>query len=297
MRKHPLGGKFDPNEGYCYFLATSVDRHTAARRNLPGEHLAPYQHVLVAVDEDLATDGRIPVLDELCDERKVLLDSGIYTLTMKHARAHGMHMNEALALAPEEVDGFDRLWDLYAKIASTYADRLWGVIELDLGGPTIKPQTRARIESELGIVPIPVFHPMSDGWDYYEGLVAEYDRVCVGNVVQASRAEREVILHAVYERAREHRDTWHHLLGVTPSPMLASLPVHGSSDSSTWLSGVRWMTGWKTGAATRRLGAFPPDMWYSSNAGNYYRVDGVALICSIAQRDAIRDMRAAQGAM
>lgn len=300
QRRRTSGGKFDPAEPFCYFLATSTSRHMEAVRALPDEGIYEYPHVLVAVNEVETAKDRA-LLDELCDRRSLLLDSGIYNLTVTHARAHDMTMNDALLLAPEEVDGFDRLYDRYCELVTTYSDRLWGFIELDLGGPLVKPETRARIEADTGLVPMPVCHLLGDGWDYYEALVAEYDRLCMGNLVMANAADRVRMLHAVHERAKAHPDVWHHLLGVTPNPLTHALPIHGSSDSSTWLNGVRWLASWRTGAMGAALGHFPEDFWYVSgkqnlrNGGdgtsNYFRVDGIALMSAMSLEQACRDVR------
>lgn len=299
--KRTSGGTFDPTEAFCYFLATSTGRHNEARAALPEEHIYEYPHILVAANEVDTTSDRA-LLDALCDRRKVLLDSGIYNLTVTHARTHGMSMNQALLLAPDEVDGFPALYDRYCTLVTAYADRLWGFIELDLGGPTVKPVTRARIEADTGHIPMPVCHLLGDGWDYYETLVAGYDRLCMGNLVMANAADRVRMLHAVHERTKAHPDIWHHLLGVTPNAMTHALPIHGSCDSSTWLNGVRWLASWRTGAMAATLGHFPKDFWYVSGkqnirqggdgVSNYYRVDGIALQTAMSLEQACRDVRA-----
>jgi hypothetical protein len=50
--------------------------------------------------------------------------------------------------------------------ATTYADRLSGYTELDQGGRDHKRRTRTRLH-DLGLNPIPVYHPFNDGWDYF----------------------------------------------------------------------------------------------------------------------------------
>lgn len=297
------GGKFDPAEEYCYFLATSTGRHTEAMKALPEENLHLYEHVLVAVNE-IKSPADMEDLTALIEERKVLIDSGIFNLATSHAKAHGMTMDEALTLAPEEVDGFSALYDLYCGIATRFKDQMWGMIELDLGGPLVKPETRKRIVKDTGITPIPVIHPRSDGWDYYDDHADAYDRICVGNLVKAVGTDRARLIHALSERARtKHPNTWHHLLGVTPNPQALAIPVRGSSDSSTWLNGVRWLQSWRTGAMTVRTAAFPESMYYRTAAeagitdghGSYYRVDGVALASSFAMQQAVRDVRREYG--
>lgn len=248
--KATSGSKYDPDEGYIYFIAGSADRVLQA----------PQPQVLVAVNE-LNTPKQLDVFDRLLDERKVLLDSGIFNLAMTHAKTHNVSHDEGLAMAPEEIDGFDRLWDLYGEIVTKHADRLWGVIELDQGGMENKPRTRARIETEFGVTPIPVYHPLLDGWDYYDTLATGYDRMCVGNLVQASHPARARMFWTVAERGRAYPYLWHHLLGVTPSPQLISLNFKGSSDSSSWVANLRWMHSWKAFAMFQAVSGYPSDMW------------------------------------
>ena len=105
-----------------------------------------------------------------------------------------------------------------------YGSRLWGYIELDQGGAVHKRRTRTALE-QAGLAPIPVYHPFNDGWDYFDELCARYDRICVGNVVQAPRAIRCRIFATVWERQRAYPDVWIHYLGVTPTPTQIAYPV------------------------------------------------------------------------
>lgn len=169
---------------------------------------------------------------------KVFLDSGIFNLTNQHAIAHGITMDEALGLAPTDIDGFARLREAYVSTVKKYEDRLWGYVELDQGGAERKRETRAGLEAE-GVCPMPVYHPFNDGWDYFDELCEQYDRICVGNVVQANTPTRKRLLSTIWERHRRHPDVWIHLLGMTPSEMVATLPFE-SCDSSTFVSSLRW---------------------------------------------------------
>ncbi|PSK95790.1 hypothetical protein CLV30_12842 [Haloactinopolyspora alba] len=265
--KPTSGGKYDPDATWTYFLAGDID------------HIAQSQqpHVLVAVNE-IENDKDATILDRLCDERAVLLDSGIFNLAMSHARAHEVSHDDGLSMPPEEIDGFDDLWDRYAQIVDRYADRLWGVIELDQGGVEHKPRTRARIETELGITPMPVYHPMLDGWDYYDTLAGEYDRLCFGNLVKAPAPTRMRLVWTMAERAKAYPYLWTHLLGVSPSPTTLAMPYRGSCDSSSWLTGLRWLKSWHSWALLDHFADFPPDMWYSRD--EYER--GVQIISNTA---------------
>ena len=147
-------------------------------------------------------------------------------------------MDEALGTAPEDIDGFDNLFDRYCEIVGVLGDRAWGYIELDQGGRDNKIKTRKRLEA-LGFNPVPVYHPLNDGWDYFDELASTYDRICVGNVVEADSETRKRIIATIYERCRDYPDLWVHLLGLTPNPWLNAYPM-GSCDSSSLASAIRW---------------------------------------------------------
>lgn len=281
--KATSGGTFDRNEPPIYFLASDI-------RSLKG---SKSDHVLVAVNE-IATKKDMDTFEELIDEgRRVMLDSGIFNLASEHARHNNVTHDEALSMPPEEIDGFDRLWDKYGNIATKYADRLWGLVELDQGGVTNKPRTRAKIEKELGITPIPVYHPLLDGWDYYDKLATEYDRICFGNIVQASPPDRLRLAYTAYERGKQYPYLWTHLLGMTPNQNMLSMPFRGSMDSSSWLTPARWPDSWKATAMLATDTAIPPSMWLHSatDKENYDRSKLVG-VCSVQATARQRVLRA-----
>lgn len=256
--KQTTGGTFDPDASLKYFIAGAPDATLAAE----------YPYVLVAVNE-LQTAKEREHLDKLLDQgRRVMLDSGIFHLAMEHVRKHNTTHDEALAMPPEEIDGFDKLWDSYGEIVSKYSDRLWGMVELDQGGAENKPRVRARIEQEFDIVPIPVYHPLLDGWDYYDQLAQEYDRICFGNVVQASPQLRLRLAHTAMERGRKYPYLWTHLLGISLNQNILGTRWRGSLDSSSWLSAVRWQSNWKSHSMGKPLTAFDEDMHVHS--GTYF---------------------------
>lgn len=261
--KRTGGGLFDPTEKGIMFAA-------GAASSLPRRYL-------VAVN-DLYGEGGDRVLESLLDRgHTVLLDSGIFNLTNEHMGATGVTMDEALRLAPDEITGFDRLFDRYVEIATKYGDRLWGYIELDQGGAENKRRTRARLES-LGLTPMPVYHPLVDGWDYFDELARGYDRMCMGNVVQASQHVRERLVHTLWERHRAYPDLWVHVLGLTVNEWCAPCPPD-SCDSSTWVTGLRYPSVSLGSTALRRLGqitdpAFRYDATADAVASNW-NLDGV----------------------
>lgn len=244
-------GNWTPN-GHAYFLATDP--------SLLAEAGKLHDYFLIAVNE-ISGENHYEILDEFIDNGgNLLIDSGIYTLAMDHARKHDVSHDQALNLAPEEVDGFDKLFDRYLEITNRFGDRCWGYIELDLGGRENKIKTREKLENQYGLRPMPVYHPFGDGWDYFDQLAQKYDRICFGNVVQASRFERKRLVATAWERHRRYPDLWIHLLGLTPNEWLYALPIN-SGDSSSWLSSRRW-SGYKPKACGVSFGEMPKNYQY-----------------------------------
>lgn len=222
--KRTGGGLFDPAARNIYFAA--------------GEAPTYPKFMLTAVN-DLGANAYVDQLEQLLDAgHVVLLDSGIYNLAMEHVRKHGTTHDEALALAPEQIDGFDELFEKYTRITTDFGDRLWGYIELDQGGAVNKRRTRAKLEG-MGLAPIPVYHPLVDGWDYFDELAGQYDRICMGNIVQAAPDLRLRLVHTLWERMRAYPNLWVHVLGMTPNEY-APIFNPPSCDSSTWLNGLRY---------------------------------------------------------
>lgn len=275
------GGAFNPNDRNLYFTASDAKTQDVGHRH--------HSCVLIAVNE-LMNEGMERHLELWLDNgATVFLDSGIFWLTNEHVRAHpGMSMDDALALPPDRIDGFDKLFARYVELVTRYGDRLWGYIELDQGGKENKRKTRARLE-DLGLRPIPVYHPFNDGWDYFDELAENYDRLCFGNVVQANRTQRKRLVATAWERHRRYPNLWIHLLGLTPNEWLMAMPID-SADSSAWLSSVRW-SGYKETAALRTLGGLPRDFQYElasdadGDSGSRKAVAMSAIGCKAMQRN------------
>ena len=246
------GGAWDRADRPIYFVAGGAGGTRGKQFRWP-------QRILVAVNDlDGANEGLL--VDHLDKGRTVLLDSGIFWLTNRHKRAHKITMDEALGLAPEDIDGFGQLETRYVELVQRYGDRLWGYIELDQGGRENKRRTRARLEA-MGLAPMPVYHPLLDGWDYFDELAGGYDRMCFGNIVQASAAARLRLLTTMYERHRAHPDTWIHVLGLTANAWCLAAPPD-SCDSSTWISPLRWLKARTETSLLQRVGNLPPDFTY-----------------------------------
>jgi hypothetical protein len=222
------GGKFDPQERPKYFLAASTSHVFVVEK---------HKDILIAINEIQSPKTR-ELFEQALEQGNVFIDSGIYNLTNEHKRKHGTTMDEALALAPEEISGFDKLFESYVEIVKKYEEKAWGYIELDQGGRDNKIRTRQKLE-ELGLRPIPVYHPLNDGWDYFDELAQNYDRICFGNVVQLRGEDRKKLIATAWERHKKYPELWIHLLGYQPDELLFALPSD-SADASSWCSGIRW---------------------------------------------------------
>lgn len=251
------GGKWDPATGrQITFLAGAAQIDGVVAR-------PEITDLLMAVNELGTGKKSQDAINRLVDQRTVLLDSGVFALASNYARSHGVSMGQAFATPPEEMDGWNELYDRWCTIASRYADRLWGVIELDQGGKDAARATREQVKRDTGIIPIPVYHPFTDGWDYYDEIAAAHDRICVGGLAgRIPSTVRMRLCWTVADRARAYPHLWTHLLGVTPSPMVLSLGLRGSTDSSAWLSSVRWAQQWRSWAMLQRIGEMPNAMTY-----------------------------------
>lgn len=224
------GGAYAPADQPLYFISSST-----SATELAGAY---HDSILFAVNEVRGEKDRQIVEGFFRRGAKILLDSGIFALGMAHGRAHGLGFYEVLQLAPEQIDGFGKLEDRYVELATTYADKLWGYVELDQGGQHNKIRMRAKLEAK-GLRPIPVYHPLVDTPDYFDYLGQRYDRICVANVVQSPMDVRRRILATVWERKRRYPHLWIHVLGYTPDPLLSAYPFE-SADSSTFLAAMRW---------------------------------------------------------
>lgn len=226
------GGRWNPKAWPTYFGASTLGTLELAADCLSS--------LLVAVNE-LGADNDVNRVVAMIDAGKdVLVDSGVYWLSTQHAKNHDITMDIALGLAPDEIDGFDDLFERYVRLVTLLESRAWGYIEIDQGGRENKIKTRAKLE-KMGFRPIPVYHPLNDGWDYFDYLAENYDRICMGNVVNAEAQTRKRLVATAWERRRKYPDLWIHLLGLTPSELTVAFPCN-SCDSSTWVANVRWGT-------------------------------------------------------
>ncbi len=250
------GGRWDPKEQNVYFIASDVGSLI--------EGAKASDHLLVAVNE-IGGNEELERLEGWADKgKRVFIDSGVFNLANSHAKKHDMRMDVALGLAPDEIDGFPALYASYVAMMKRIGPKVWGYIEIDQGGRENKIKTRARLEAE-GLAPIPVYHPFNDGWDYFDYLGENYDRICFGNVVQADRITRQRLLATAWERRRKFPNLWIHMLGMTPNEWLHAFPVN-SCDSSTWLRLVRWASAFTAPVALKPFTHMSKNFTYAFGA-------------------------------
>ena len=227
-------GTWDRRIAPRYFIAGDV-HHIMQGSGLKGPFLSD---VLIPV-ADLISERQENDLRTLLDAGSaVLIDSGVFTLANSYASKHKIDVIEALTMPPERLDGYKALLDRYRVIMGRYGDRAWGYIEFDVGGREAKKRCRAMLEAE-GLRPIPVYHPFSDGWDYFDELARSYDRICLANLGTATPEVRRRLVATTWQRAQAYPHLWVHCLGLSPSPLLLAFPL-GSCDSSSWVSVERW---------------------------------------------------------
>lgn len=245
------GGKFDRTERAVYFLPTGPDHIGSIAADFT-------PHLLVALNA-IRGPKDWDQFDRLLDRCSLFLDSGVFHLATTHAKAHDLTMDQALSLAPDDVDGWPELRDKWCATVEKYGHRLWGYTELDQGGRERKLETRAWLES-LGHRPIPIYHPINDGWEYFDYLAQRYDRICVGNLVQAPGPVRKRLLATIGMRRRQYPGLWIHCLGVAPNPWLVAFP-QSSCDASSWLHAVRFPEV-KEKSALATVGTMPNEYAY-----------------------------------
>lgn len=246
------GGLFDPQDPHLYFVAGDAGNFTFTH---------PHRNILQAAN-DLTSPGTIKQFEQgIADGKVLMLDSGVYNLTSTYCRDTGRDPADVWAMNPQDIPGFPELWDLYVRLARTYESDIWGYVEMDLGGVESKRRLREKL-NDLGLFPIPVYHPLADGWDYFDELAETHDRVCWANLAGTPQPVRKRLVATAYQRAREYPHLWVHLLGFTPNEWLPGMPLH-SADSSSWLRGIRW--GFEQGTSYLRpygrlSGAFSPEL-------------------------------------
>lgn len=195
------------------------------------ENVAEVNRYLLTTAPILAVENIRRAANAYCDAGgSLLIDSGVFGIAMQAAKARGVDHNEGLRTPLDQISGFDAFLKSWKDVSREFADKCFGYVEIDLGGTEQKRKTRAMLESE-GFRPIPVVHPITDGWDYFDELADTYDRLCIGNLVKSNPRTRLDILRTVAERRRGKRVQWIHALGVTAGPVWLSAPSE-SCDSS-----------------------------------------------------------------
>ena len=254
------GGNFDPQDKHIYFLASNPGTLKNADDQI--------QYMLIPLNELKGTKAQDKVKMFLDKGTKVFLDSGVYSIAMEHAKKHNLSHNDALKVPLDELEKFSWLYDFYCNFVALCGDELWGYVEIDLGGKEQKRKTRAKLEGE-GLRPIPVYHPLNDGWEYFDELASQYDRIAVGNIVYARPSMRLRIMSTIWERKQQYPHLWVHALGFHFHELLNAYPVE-SVDSSSWLAAVRWARAQER-TMLCGLGELPRSLQYKLGDGESYK--------------------------
>lgn len=161
----------------------------------------------------------------------MLVDSGVFGIASAASKATGRPLPECFATPYRQLDGWQGHWKRWTKVIDLLREDCWGYVEIDLGGVEGKRETREWVE-EQGYRPIPVFHALADPWDYFEELAGTYDRIAIGNLVQASEALRFRILRRIRESRKGMPVRWIHALGVYPYAAFLACPTESCDASS-----------------------------------------------------------------
>jgi hypothetical protein len=231
---HTGGGRFRRQDGFILFvvdrLMASVDFH-----NL-------YKYILVSLTEVSLTPTGLASVRHVTQDlgQTLMLDSGVYGFVNDYIRKHDTDepFGEVRKKSPSTFADFEALVRKYVQFVQYFENDLWGYVEIDIGSPAEKTATRKLLEG-YGLKPIPVYHPAVDDYDYFDYLAERYDRVCCGNMGQASEPIRMRILATLYERARKYPYLWVHVLGTRNHHWFNAYPLQ-SADATSWLEGLRF---------------------------------------------------------
>lgn len=224
------GGLYQRDAPYLLFVANILWRSRHTPPYYPYS-LIPYSDIPPTIEgyrkfEHILTPGHV-----------VFVDSGVFSLVMALAAKKGTtDYNTVRLVVAQEAANFQQYVDHYCQFVQQFEPLLWGYVEVDVGDSTQKTRIRASMEAK-GLVPIPVYHPFSDEWEYFDELASQYDRVCVGNLSHTPGPLRLRLLATIHERTKQYPHLWVHLLGLRNHQWFSGYPVH-SSDASSWMTGV-----------------------------------------------------------
>jgi hypothetical protein len=243
-------GAWDPDAGKMLFLAGSrcainvvsdlPAHHQSERSAKIANDIVVNQRTINKLHSlrDFSRSGICASLDaEIAAYDSLFVDSGVFGLAMDYAKETGISHNVALRTPIKQIPGWAAFRDMYVDTIRHVHDRVWGYVELDLGGTAQKIETRTWLES-IGLAPIPVWHPLGDGLEYGKHLMETYDRVCLGNIVKSDRDTRKVILQAM-TFARQHTKVWIHALGLGPVDFVTAYNVN-SIDAMSWMAAIQY---------------------------------------------------------
>jgi hypothetical protein len=286
-KKKKTAGVWNKDERGVYFIAGAPTRQVVYKSDE-----VSYQDFLIAINE--LNDPLVEIIEATLDEVNWFIDSGVYSLAMEHARRFNVSHDNALNLPPHEVWGYDTLFGKYVDYLGQFGNKIWGYIEIDFGGKDWKTKTREELEG-MGLRPIPVYHPFADGWDYFDFLAEQYDRICFGNIVHAEAPVRKRLLATAWERKRKYPDLWIHFLGMSPNELISAYPAD-SFDSSSWLAVVRW-NGFMSKAMMKNVGFMSKEYQHRLGGGDRANYDKALMMSAYSMKLEMEMMRKMWGKM
>jgi hypothetical protein len=257
----PTAGVWDPNAGPIAFSAIV---HDQGRSHAPSYPTWPILWSAIAFKSN-ADRERLAVV--MRSGSRVMLDSGVYSLAASYATQEGIPLEKALEAQPESIDGYEAHLENYIALCKEFGDSVWGYVELDFGGHATKRRTRELLQGR-GLRPIPVYHPLSDPPSYFDELLEESDRICVGNLVRSRPSLCARILRTVVHR-RGDRSVWLHALGMGHMNLVFGNGFN-SLDASSWALGVL---------------AYGGQHAVSAGAENFSRLDGGFTLARGTEKD------------
>jgi len=133
--------------------------------------------------------------------------------------------------------GFDIDLPTYVQFIKDYEDKIETYANLDVIGDGEASYQNWLAMRELGVDPIPVYHPPTD-IKYLKKYLKECDHIAIGGIATISKRERIIQLDRIWSRylvdSRGYPKVKVHGFGLTSLDVLVRYPWY-SVDSTTWL--------------------------------------------------------------
>jgi hypothetical protein len=192
----------------------------------PGVAVAGHRHISVSAAN--IDDRAIAALEAFTAAGGcVLLDSGWDGLVAAHAKAHKMPLEDAAALSPLALDGWDAFWHHYREVATRLAPTVWGYLDVPCHEWDRRVGLRRSLQDAVSCAsnpPMPSYLPLVDGSEPFEHWTASI--AAVHGFAGADDAVRLRLLATLSECAAFQPGVDIQLHGFGPlTPALAAWPV------------------------------------------------------------------------